>query len=78
MSSRQLMKNPPRKGGVKMAKFIDEGFCDKDDPIFTEGITAFTLRRRQPHRPEETSEEACKTSDSPLTHHSEDERQSNG
>ena len=61
-----------------MANFIDEGFCDKDDPIFTEGITGFSIRRRQPHRPEETSEEACKTSGSALTLQAEDERQSNG
>ena len=28
-----------------MGRFIDKGFCDEDDPIFTEGITAFSLRR---------------------------------
>ena len=29
-----------------MANFIDEGFCDKDDPIFTEGITGFSIRKQ--------------------------------
>jgi len=58
--------------------FLDKGWCDENDPIFTEGITAFSLRRQQPHRAEEKLEEAYEASGSPLTHQAEDERQSNG
>ena len=29
-----------------MAPFIDKGWCDEDDPIFTEGITGFTVRKK--------------------------------
>ena len=28
-----------------MARIVDIGFLDEDDPIFTEGITVFSLRR---------------------------------
>ena len=39
-------------------KFIDKGFCKEDDPIFTEGITVFTVRRQiaLPEEQEEPSE----------------------
>ena len=29
-----------------MATFSDKGWCDEDDPIFTEGITVFTVMKR--------------------------------
>lgn len=35
MSSRQLMKNPLREGGVKMAEIICLDWCDKDDPCLS-------------------------------------------
>jgi hypothetical protein len=28
-----------------MVTFIDKGWCNEDDPIFTEGITVFTVRK---------------------------------
>ena len=33
--------------GIKtMGEHTDEGWCDEDDPIFTEGITGFTVRKQ--------------------------------
>ena len=29
-----------------MGKLTDNGWCDEDDPIFTEGITGFTVRKQ--------------------------------
>ena len=40
-----------------MAKFIDKGFCEEDDPIFTEGITVFSRRSQKPASRKKTLEE---------------------
>ena len=29
-----------------MGDHIDKGWCDEDDPIFTEGITGFTVKKK--------------------------------
>ena len=29
-----------------MGEHIDKGWCEEDDPIFTEGITGFTVRKK--------------------------------
>ena len=42
--------------------FIDKGFCKEDDPIFTEGITVFTVRR-QIALPEEQEEPSVENTD---------------
>ena len=58
-----------------MGNFIDMGFCKEDDPIFTEGISVFTVRRLTlpPNQQEEsrlrdsTRKEELPDQDEPLT-----------
>ena len=61
-----------------MAKFIDKGFCEEDDPIFTEGITAFSRRSQKPASRKKTLEELYRNAGSALTLQAEDERKPNG
>ena len=58
-----------------MAKFIDKGFCEEDDPIFTEGITVFSRRSQKPHSRKKTLEELYRNAGSALTLQVEDEQQ---
>ena len=67
-----------KKKGNKMATFIDEGFCKEDDPIFTEGITAFSKRSQNPHSRRKTLADVYRNAGSALTLQAEDERKSNG
>ena len=61
-----------------MAKIIDKGFCEEDDPIFTEGITVFSRRSQKPHSRKKTLEELYRNAGSALTLQAEDERKPNG
>ena len=61
-----------------MAKFIDKGFCEEDDPIFTEGITVFSRRSQKPASRKKTLEELYRNAGSALTLQAEDERKPNG
>ena len=61
-----------------MAKIIDKGFCEEDDPIFTEGITVFSRRSQKPASRKKTLEELYRNAGSALTLQAEDERKSNG
>tara|TARA_B100000029_G_C17317793_1_gene866881 strand:- start:394 stop:588 length:195 start_codon:yes stop_codon:yes gene_type:complete len=61
-----------------MGKFVDLGFCEKDDPIFTECISAFSLRRQYAQRSKEKPIEDCRNAGSSTKHQAKDERQSNG
>ena len=58
-----------------MAKIIDKGFCEEDDPIFTEGITVFSRRSQKPHSRKKTLEELYRNVGSALTLQAEDEQQ---
>ena len=58
-----------------MAKIIDKGFCEEDDPIFTEGITVFSRRSQKPHSRKKTLEELYHNAGSALTLQAEDEQQ---
>ena len=58
-----------------MAKIIDKGFCEEDDPIFTEGITVFSRRSQKPHSRKKTLEDVSRNAGSALTLQAEDEQQ---
>ena len=66
-----------KKKGNKMATFIDEGFCKEDDPIFTEGITAFSRRSQKSAPRKKTLEEVGHNAGSAVTPQAEDEREPN-
>ena len=73
-----MSKEKKNKGDNKTVKFIDKGFCEEDDPIFTEGITAFSKRSQNPHFRKKTLEDVYRNAGSALTLQAEDERKSNG
>ena len=73
-----MSKKKKNKGDNKTVKIIDEGFCKADDPIFTEGITAFSKRSQNPHSRRKTLADVYRNADSALTLQAEDERKSNG
>jgi hypothetical protein len=56
-----------------MGRVIDKGFCDEDDPIFTEGITVFSLRRHKPACRKKTPTDVCPDAGSALTLQAEDD-----
>ena len=58
-----------------MAKIIDKGFCEEDDPIFTEGITVFSRRSQNPRSRKKTLEDVSRNAGSALTLQAEDEQQ---
>ena len=73
-----MSKKKKNKGDNKTVKIIDEGFCKADDPIFTEGITAFSRRSQKPAPRKKTPEEVGHNAGSALTPQAEDERKPNG
>jgi hypothetical protein len=58
-----------------MAKIIDKGFCEEDDPIFTEGITVFSRRSQKPRSRRKTLADVSRNAGSTLTLQAEDEQQ---
>ena len=56
-----------------MGRVIDKGFCDEDDPIFTEGITVFSLRRHKPPCRKKTPADVNRNAGSALTLEAEDD-----
>ena len=73
-----MSKKKKNKGDNKTIKFIDKGFCKADDPIFTEGITAFSKRSQKPHSRKKTLADVYRNAGSALTLQAEDERKPNG
>ena len=56
-----------------MARIVDIGFLDEDDPIFTEGITVFSLRRHKPPCRKKTPADVNRNAGSALTLETEDD-----
>ena len=56
-----------------MAKIIDKGFCEEDDPIFTEGITVFSRRSQKPRSRRKTLADVSRNAGSALTLQAEDD-----
>ena len=56
-----------------MARIIDREFCDKDDPIFTEGITVFSKRSQKPRSRRKTLADVSRNAGSALTLQAEDD-----
>ena len=56
-----------------MARIVDIGFLDEDDPIFTEGITVFSLRRHKPPYCKKTPADVCPDAGSALIQQAEDD-----
>ena len=73
-----MSKKKKNKGDNKTIKITDEGFCKADDPIFTEGITAFSKRSQNPHSRRKTLADVSRNAGSALTLQAEDERKPNG